>query len=119
MAGKPTRMSLVKQLLRMHSSGKGIKTIARELQISKNTVKSYVKRVAVSRIPLSSLLALEDPELEAALLAGNPAYRDLRYEPLKKRLDYYIKELGKVGVNRVVLWEEYKAAHPTSHYCYS
>lgn len=119
MAGKPTRMSLVKQLLRMHSSGKGIKTIARELQVSKNTVKSYVKRVAVSRIPLSSLLALEDPELEAALLAGNPAYKDLRYEPLKKRLDYYIKELGKVGVNRVVLWEEYKTAHPTSHYCYS
>jgi hypothetical protein len=27
MAGKPKRMSLVKQILRMHSLGKGIKTI--------------------------------------------------------------------------------------------
>lgn len=78
MAGKPKRMSLVKQLLRMHSLGKGIKTIARELQISKNTVRSYVRRVEVSRISLSSLLSLEEPELEAALLAGNPAYRDPR-----------------------------------------
>jgi len=119
MAGKPKRMSLVKQLLRMHSSGKGIKTIARDLEISKNTVRSYVRRVAISRISISSLLSLEEPELEAALLAGNPAYRDPRYEPLKNRLDYYLKELEQVGVNRVVLWEEYKAEHPTSHYCYS
>lgn len=119
MAGKPKRMSLVKQLLRMHSLGKGIKTIARELQVSKNTVRSYVRRVEVSRISLSSLLSLEDPELEAALLAGNPAYRDPRYEPLKNKLDYYHNELKQVGVNRVVLWEEYKAEHPNSHYCYS
>lgn len=119
MAGTPKRMSLVKQLLRMHSQGKGIKTIARSLQMSKNTVKSYIKKVEVSRTPLSSLLALEDPELEAALLAGNPAYRDLRYEPLKKRLDYYTKELKKVGVTRLVLYEEYKADHPSSYYCYS
>jgi len=119
MAGKPKRMSLVKQLLRMHSQGKGIKTIARSLQMSKNTVKSYIKKVEVSRTPLSSLLALEDPALEAALLAGNPAYRDLRYEPLKKRLDYYTKELKEVGVTRLVLYEEYKANHPSSHYCYS
>ncbi|GGX35877.1 transposase [Aquimarina muelleri] len=119
MAGKPKRMSLVKQILRMHSRGKGIKTIARNLEISKNTVKSYIHRANISRIAVSSLLALEDPELEAALLAGNPAYRDPRYEPLKKQLDYYTAELKKVGVTRLVLWEEYKVAHPTSHYCYS
>lgn len=29
MAGKPKRMSLVKQILRMHYQGKGFKTIAR------------------------------------------------------------------------------------------
>jgi len=110
MAGKPKRMSLVKQLLRMHSQGKGIKTIARSLHISKNTVKSYIKKVEVSRTPLSTLLALEDPALEAALLAGNP---------LKERLDYYTKELKKVGVTRLVLYEEYKTDHRSSHYCYS
>lgn len=76
MAGKPKRMSLVKQILRMYHQGKGYKTIARSLSVSKNTVKSYVGKVKISRIPIASLLTLEDPELEAALLSGNPAYRD-------------------------------------------
>ena len=119
MAGKPKRMSLIKQILRMHYQGKGYKTIARALNVSKNTVKSYVGKVKVSRIPIASLLALEDPELEAALLSGNPAYRDERYLVLKEKLDYYHRELKKTGVNRVVLWEEYKAEHPDHHYCYS
>lgn len=119
MAGKPKRMSLVKQILRMHHQGKGYKTIAKALQVSKNTVKSYVGKVKISRIPIASLLALENPELEAALLSGNPAYRDERYLPLKEKLDYYLKELKKTGVNRVVLWEEYKSEHSENHYCYS
>ncbi|WP_139276172.1 LuxR C-terminal-related transcriptional regulator, partial [Sinomicrobium oceani] len=37
-------MSQVKQILRMHQQGKGIKTIARTLSISKNTVKGYVRK---------------------------------------------------------------------------
>lgn len=119
MAGKPKRMSLVKQLLRMHHQGKGHKTIARALGVSKNTVKNYVVKVKVGRIPIEALLSLEDPELEAALLSGNPAYRDTRYQPLKDKLDHYAKELKKVGVNRMVLWEEYKTEHSPDHYCYS
>ena len=112
-------MSLVKQLLRMHHQGKGYKTIARTLGVSKNTVKNYVAKVTVSGIPIATLLALEDPELEASLLPGNPAYRDARYQPLKEQLDYFAKELHKVGVNRMVLWEEYKSGSPDNHYCYS
>ena len=119
MAGKPKRMSLVKQILRMHSWGKGIKTIARELEVSKNTVRSYIRRVKDSGVAIPFLLSLEEPELEATLIAGNPAYKDPRYEPLKSKLDYYIKELEQVGVTRLLLWEEYKSEHPTSHYCYS
>jgi len=119
MAGKPKRMSLVKQLLRMHHNGKGYKTIARTLSVSKNTVKSYVSKVKVSRIPIKELLSLEDPELEAALLAGNPAYKDDRYEPLKQRLEYYNEELKRVGVTRMILWEEYKAEFTPNYYCYS
>ena len=91
MSGKPKHMSLVKQLLRMYHNGKGYKTIAKTLSVSKNTVKSYVSKVKDSRIPIKALLSLEDPELEATLLAGNPAYKDDRYEPLKEKLAYYIR----------------------------
>ena len=122
MAGKPKRMSQVKQILRMHLQGKGIKTIAKILCISKNTVKNYLSKALHGKVSIEALLALEDPVLETTLLAGNPAYKDERYEQLKIKLDYYTKELRRVGVNRQVLWEEYKSDFPLgygySQFCY-
>lgn len=44
MAGKPKGMSQIKQLLQLHQQGKGIKSIARSLGISKNTVKALSHR---------------------------------------------------------------------------
>lgn len=118
MAGKPKPMSQVKQILRMRHSGKGIKTIARNLCISKNTVKEYLRKVEVSKVPVDELLKLEDPILEKRLLSGNPSYKDKRYEPLKDQLKDYAKELKRVGVNRKVLYEEY-CEHNANPYSYS
>ncbi len=117
MAGKPKEMSQVKQILRMHSQGKGIKTIAKALSISKNTVKGYIRKSKAGDLPTDALLAMEDPVLEGKLLAGNPAYKDERYEQLKTQFSYYSKELAKVGVTRMVLWEEYQTgnSHPYSY----
>lgn len=111
-------MSQVKQILRMRESGKGIKTIARSLRISKNTVKEYLSKVEISRMPVKELLKLEDPILEKRLLSGNPSYKDERYERLKNQLKYYTKELKRVGVNRKVLYEEYRKGN-TDPYSYS
>ena len=118
MAGNPKPMSQVKQILRMRFKGEGIKTIARNLQISKNTVKEYIRKVETSNVSITELLKLEDPILEAKLLAGNPSFKDERYEPLKVRLEYFAKELKKVGVNRKVLYEEY-CVDNTNPYSYS
>lgn len=122
MAGKPKTMSQVKQILRMHFQGKGIKTIAKALSISKNTVKGYVRAAETGNLPIETLMALEDPVLEGKLLAGNPAYKDQRYERFKEQLAYYSKELKKIGVTRMVLWEEYATGnpHPYSYtqFCY-
>lgn len=89
MAGKPKTMSQVKQILRMHFQGKGIKTIAKNLSISKNTVKGYVRAASAGNLPIKALMALDDPVLEGKLLAGNPAYKDQRYEHLKPQLSHY------------------------------
>ncbi|WP_262508130.1 helix-turn-helix domain-containing protein [Sphingobacterium haloxyli] len=42
MAGKPRHLSQIKQMIRLHKQGYAIKSIARSLGISKNTVKSYL-----------------------------------------------------------------------------
>lgn len=118
MAGKAKPMSQIKQLLRLHKQGHSIKSIARNLGISKNTVKSYLIKLATGKLPLTELLDLEDPVLESKFHAGNPAYKDSRFEHLSNNLEYFSKELKRVGVTKKLLWEEYTAVYQDG-YAYS
>jgi transposase len=122
MAGKLRPMSQIKQLIRLHLEGHSIKSIARCLGISKNTVKSYLGKLNSESHSPEVLLQLEDPHLETMFTGGNPAYKEPRYIHLKGKLDYFTAELRKVGVTRKLLWEEYIAAFPEgyghSQFCY-
>jgi transposase len=115
MAGRIRPMSQIKQLLKMHAQGMGKKTIARNLGISRNTVKTYLEKLPGIRMDVEGLLALEDPELELKFHSGNPAYKQDHFEHFKSKLDYFEKELGRHGVNRKVLWEEYKEVYPQGY----
>ena len=77
MAGKLKPMSQIRQLLQLYDQGKNKKFIARSLGISKNTVKAYLAKVALSPLDIQSLLTLDDPILESKFHAGNPAYKDV------------------------------------------
>ena len=112
MAGKPKPMSQIKQLLQLHEQGKNKKFIARSLGISKNTVKAYLAKLAVSPLNIESLLTLDDPVLEGKFHPGNPAYKDERFDHFKANLDYFVKELGRVGVTKQLLWQEYRRDYP-------
>ncbi|WP_189458076.1 LuxR C-terminal-related transcriptional regulator, partial [Echinicola pacifica] len=118
-------MSQIKQMIILNRQGKGVKTIARMLDISKNTVKTYLfkldKLLTANRsekLTTETLLSLDEPELHTLFHPGNPSYKDSRYEYFKANLGYYLKELEKTGVTRVVLWEEYRQAIPDG-YSYS
>ena len=115
MAGKPKPMSQIKQLLQLHQQGKGKKEIARILGISRNTVKSYLRKIEESSLNITDLLKLEDPSLEGKFHAGNPSYKEDRYEHFKANVDYFFKELKRTGVTRQLLWEEYKAGYPQGY----
>jgi transposase len=115
MAGKPKRMGQIKQLILLQQQGHSIKSIARELGMSKNTVKTYLKKVTVLGTRAQDLLQLDDPVLEAKFHAGTPSYKQDRYEKIKCDLDHYLKELKKTGVTRHLLWEEYRTEHPDGY----
>lgn len=115
MAGKPKRMSQIKQLLLLHKQGKNKKEIARLLDISKNTVKSYLEKFNLLNLGVDQLIKLDDPVLEAKFHPGNPAYTDERFEEIKPRLEYYAVELKRVGVTRKLLWEEYRKEFPQGY----
>lgn len=129
MAGKPKPMSQIKQLMILHNQGKGRRTIARILGISKNTVKTYLEKLEMLQNPsrgkgwtISELIRLEDPVLEAKFHAGNPAYKDERYEDFISRLPNFLVELKKTGVTRHLLWQEYRHqradGYAYSQFCY-
>jgi transposase len=115
MAGNPKSMSQIKQLIQLHQQGKSIKSIARSLAISKNTVKAYLEKVSSSKIDVQALMKLDDPILEGEFHAGNPAYKDERYDHFISKLDYFAKELLRKGVTRMLLWEEYRQDYPQGY----
>lgn len=90
-------MEVVNQIKLLTSLGYGKKAIARELKISKNTVKNYLSAVD----PPTSELSL--PDKQALLL---------------EFFSYCKDELGRKGVTRQILWGEYKSKHPDG-YSYS
>lgn len=122
MAGKSRPMSQIKQLIRLKQQGYAIKAIARCLSLSKNTVKTYLFKIGQAKLNMNELLELEDPILDGLLNAGNPAYRDARFEDFKERLSYFHQELGRPGVTRKLLWEEYKQGvsdgYELSQFCF-
>ena len=115
MAGKPKPMSQIKQLLQLHQQGKGKKEIARILGISKNTVKSYLRKIEESSLNINELLKLDDPLMEGKFHAGNPSYKEDRYEHFKTNVNYFLKELKRTGVTKQLLWEDYKAGYPQGY----
>ncbi len=125
MAGKPKPMSQIKQLIILNRQGKGTKTIARLLGMSKNTVKAYLFKLdkllagtGTAGITAEKLLSLGEPEVYALFHPGNPSYKDPRYDSFKVGLEHYRSELERKGVTKALLWEEYRQSNPDG-YSYS
>lgn len=122
MAGKFKPMSQIKQLFLMHQQGMAIKAIARQLGMSKNTVKAYLARINNSECGMDGILTMEEPVLENKLFSGTPSYKEKRYEHIKNKLGYYVSELEKKGVTRKLLWQEYRNDFPGGYgytqFCY-
>jgi transposase len=96
MANRTIQMEVIKQIRLLNEYGYGKKAIARELGLSKNTVKGY-------------------------LAQDSPGVRDestQRQESLYEFFPYCKEELGRKGVTRQILWGEYRSKH-TGGYSYT
>lgn len=100
MAYKPLRMDQIERIVEYYNKGYGRKKIARLLGISKNTVKKYILGLRAGTINKSS-------------------QKDtLREHDIKERLPQLSSELGRVGVSRRLLWEEYIEQYTAGYsYC--
>ena len=94
LANKTISMDLMNQIKLLKGLGYGSKTIARDLGMSKNTVKKY-------------LTDSEDPPEDRSIC---------QKDSLIGFFPYCRKELSRKGVTRQILWAEYRRAmQPAFH----
>lgn len=110
-------MSQIKEIYRLHNKGNSIKGIARLCGISKNTVRKYLALLSEQKINLDEVLTMPDPVLEHHLI--NPPRDDQnalsRFDYLLDKADYFETELKRVGVNKWLLWKEYRQKNATGY----
>lgn len=109
------RMDQIRAILSNYLISGKVKATARQLKISKNTVKEYVRRAEGYSSDLSKVLALDDDALGQIIYATDLGKADQRLQVFESMVDDWLLELRKVGVTRELLWQEYRATHPDGY----
>jgi transposase len=120
MAAKPIAMEQLKRVLTLYNEGQSIKSIVRLTGLSRNTVRSYLSRIAEDD---SNACNQTDRELAASFYNQDSAnFKSKRYDDLIRHFEGSERELSRPGVTRQLLWREYMEQHPDgyaySQYCY-
>lgn len=114
-------MHQIRRIIEMQLEGRSIRQTVRLTNLSRNTVRDYLRRMESSGLNLSELHSLDDESLSALVYVDavekSTAGRsiDNRHENLKKELERYCIDLKKRGVTRQLLWEEYRKAYPDGY----
>ncbi len=110
--GQLKRMDQVKEIIKTYVATQSLKATARQLRISKNTVKEYVRRGQLVESDLSKLLALSDEEFLLIFYGDKNKPDNERTAIFFSKVNDWIEELRRVGVTKHLLWEEYRVEYP-------
>ncbi len=109
-------MQIVRSIIQQLHKGYSHRRIARELHLSRNTVKHYASQFTSSLHSLEVLQQMDDATLSAIVHAkAKQLQADPRRTAFTSRIDYFLSELKRTGVTRLLLWQEYKKEHPAGY----
>jgi transposase len=113
-ANRELTMRQIRQMLRLHYERVGDRQIARTLGIARSTVQDNLKRALKAGVTWPVPAEWTDDVLDQRLFArgGVKPGRRRHDEPDWATLS---RELKRPGVNLMVLWEEYRQAHPDGY----
>jgi transposase len=104
-------MRQIREVLRLHfDEGLSQRLIARGLGVVRSTVERVLKRFAASGLPWPPDTALTDAELERLLYLG-PGHAGSAKSCARPNYSDVVQQLGRKGVTRRLLWEEYRDLH--------
>jgi len=114
MPRKPLSMRKLKEMLRLkHQAALTDRQIGRSLGLSHTTVSTYLQRAAEAGVSWPLAEEMEEEQLQA-LLVGSSCQPSSPSRPLPE-MDYLHQELKRKGVTLQLLWEEYRAQHPSGY----
>ena len=114
MAGKRIEMKDVHSIVLMLSQGYGTKHISATLGCARNTVKAYRTIIKSNGLSYEEILSYPEEELEKFFISKNPKEDD-RMDKLEEAFKNVDGELGKVGVTKFLLWNEYRLSNPDGY----
>jgi len=112
MAFKTIRMDMINHIKELQSRGMGKKAIARQLHISKNTVKKYLAKLQA--LNLDTNQALQDKDFDQ-IYSDHYKRANSKRDKLLELLPDIIKELRLTGMTRELIWERYNKQHPQGY----
>ncbi|MEI6950842.1 IS21 family transposase [Paraflavisolibacter sp. H34] len=109
-------MTQIRRIIQLLHKGCAHRRIARELKLSRNTVKQYADRLLDSKHSCEQLQAMDDEALSLIVYAESKQKQsDPRQEDFQRRLPYFTQELHRTGVTRLLLWQEYRRSYPSGY----
>ena len=118
MANKVITMQLIRTILQALEKGFSLRHISRELKLSRKTVTLYVSRLQNSSYSLNELRNLDDAAL-ASLVYSAPGPSAGKEDPRRvyfiSRMPYFLSELKRTGVTRLLIWQEYFKENPRGY----
>jgi transposase len=118
MSNKPIIMSKIRQIIRCHCQGIGSKRISSMTGVSRNTIKTYIKKFAALGLTLGEIDEKSELELQALLFppVEIPTIPDVeRFQHLQSKIPDILKALRKKGMTIDIQWLKYINEYPNGY----
>jgi transposase len=112
MAQQRLSMRQIKEVLRLRLEvGLSLELVAQSVGVSRSTVQECLRRAREACLTWSECFNLDQVKLHQLLYKKRPA---MTGAPLSAVPDYVVvdQELRRKGMTRLLLWQEFKTAHP-------
>lgn len=111
MANKVIPMQQIRSIIQLLEQGYSLRAISVQTGLSRQTVTFYAKQLTSASHTLEALRQLPDDDLAGIVYAPvvtKPLPGNTRRQELDIRMPYFLSELKRTGVTRLLLWEEYR-----------
>ena len=111
MANKVITMQQIRSIIQLLEKGYSLRSISAQIGLSRQPVTFYAARLKNAPYSLEAFRHLPDEDLAGivyATVVTAPLAESARRQELEVLMPYFLSELKRTGVTRLLLWEEYR-----------